>query len=230
MPAAGIGSRMAADIPKQYLPLNNRTVIEWTLFKLLSVDRIQHVVVAVAEHDSHWSQLAISRHSQVRTAVGGKQRADSVLNSLQALDGLAAEHDWVLVHDAARPCVGSKTVDDLIDGLESEPVGGILAVPVADTLKLASHETPPCIAKTIDRNHIWAAQTPQMFRFGLLKRALISAQQDGFAVTDEASAIEHMGFEPRLVAGRSDNLKITTPDDLVLAQLIMANQKQADEV
>ncbi|BFM07967.1 2-C-methyl-D-erythritol 4-phosphate cytidylyltransferase [Halioxenophilus aromaticivorans] len=224
VPAAGIGSRMAADIPKQYLPLHNATVIEWTLRKLLAVQRVRKVVVAVAEHDPHWPQLAISQHPQIVTTGGGAERADSVLAGLGALQGLAQSNDWVLVHDAARPCVQPASINRMIDELHDHPVGGILAVPVADTLKYASPREPADIDKTVDRKRTWAAQTPQMFRYGELLNALQNASGDGFIVTDEASALEHLGVQPRLVVGRTDNLKITTPDDLALAQLILASQ------
>ena len=228
VPAAGIGSRMAAAIPKQYLPLGQRTVVECTLHKLLAVSRVRQLVVAVAEHDSHWPKLAIAQHPQVTSTPGGSERADSVLNGLLAIAGQAHDQDWVLVHDAARPCVWVQTINHLIDSLIDDPVGGILAIPVADTLKLAGAQHPASIEDTVDRNRMWAAQTPQMFRYGLLKQALQTAADDGFVVTDEASALEHLGHQPRLIPGRTDNLKITTPDDLALAQLIMANQHASD--
>lgn len=238
VPAAGIGSRMAASVAKQYLSLADATVIECTLQKLLAVSRLQAIVVAVRQDDPIWPTLAVSQHPKIISTQGGAERADSVIKGLQALTANADANDWVLVHDAARPCVTQACIDNLIDTLFNTIVGGILSVPVADTLKLAAPNdnansakknstktnSTTTIEKTVDRARMWAAQTPQMFRYQTLLSALLAAQKEGFSVTDEASAIEYAGLKPQLVAGRSDNLKITTPDDLALAHLIIGQQ------
>lgn len=228
VPAAGVGSRMAAKVAKQYLPLNQTRVIEHTLSKLLRVQRVSGIVVALAEQDPIWPTLNLVNHPKIVTTAGGQERSDSVVNGLQALLDRAQPNDWVLVHDAARPCVTVACIDRMIDELQNDPVGGLLAVPVADTLKreLAANGHSACIAHTVDRTGMWAAQTPQMFRIEPLLQALLGAMRKGHQVTDEASAMEHAGFNPRLITGRSDNIKITTPDDLALARLITASQAQ----
>lgn len=220
VPAAGVGKRMQSDKPKQYLELAGTPVIEHTLMRLLSAGIFEAVAVAISREDPYWPALKISRHPAIVTAPGGKERADSVLSGLNSLRDKAADEDWVLVHDAARPCL---TVDDmhkLIDNLADEEVGGILALPSHDTLKNVRENR---IAGTLDRSHVWRALTPQMFRYGLLKRALEAAQGNP-AVTDEASALELGGFHPRIVEGRPDNIKITRPEDLALAQFYLEQQ------
>jgi 2-C-methyl-D-erythritol 4-phosphate cytidylyltransferase len=220
VPAAGVGKRMQSDKPKQYLELAGTPVIEHTLMRLLSAGIFEAIAVAISREDPYWPALKISRHPAIVTAPGGKERADSVLSGLNSLGGRAADKDWVLVHDAARPCI---TVDDmhkLIDSLAAEDVGGILALPSHDTLKNVHGSR---IAGTLDRSRVWRALTPQMFRYGLLKRALEAAQGNP-AVTDEASALELGGYQPRIVEGRPDNIKITRPEDLALAQFYLEQQ------
>lgn len=226
IPAAGIGSRMASDRPKQYLPLNNKTVIEHSVEKLLANSQIAGVYVAIAEHDCYWTELEISKHPKVHRVNGGKERADSVFNALQAMAADQSVNiqpsDWLLVHDAARPCLRPESLQALIENLVDDPVGGILANPVSDTIKRVLADNH--IQKTVDRSELWQAQTPQMFRFELLRKSLQDALAEGAAITDEASAIEWAGQQAKVVAGPSDNIKITRPEDLALAQFILSRQ------
>ncbi len=220
VPAAGVGKRMQANKPKQYLPLSGQTVLEKTLERLLQADVFSAIAVAISKEDPFWPTLAISRHKKVITAAGGKERADSVLSGLKSLKDQAADDDWVLVHDAARPCLTCSDIQTLINTLQDDAVGGILASPSSDTLKQVSHTN---IIKTIDRSMIWKALTPQMFRYRLLKRALEETEGNP-NVTDEASALEIIGLTPKIVEGRTDNIKITRPEDLALAQFYREQQ------
>lgn len=220
VPAAGIGRRMGGVVPKQYLPLAGRTVIEWSLDALLREARVAAVTVVLAGTDTQWRSLPVCRHDKLRLAVGGSERAASVLAGLKALRSEAQQNDWVLVHDAARPCLTDSDVEHLIGSLKDDAVGGLLAVPLADTLKRSDAEQR--VAQTVSRDALWRALTPQMFRFELLHRALEQALAVGLPVTDEASAIEALGMKPRLIVGRGDNLKITVPDDLRLAAGILS--------
>jgi 2-C-methyl-D-erythritol 4-phosphate cytidylyltransferase len=211
---------MNADRPKQYLQLANKTVIEHTLLRLIQADIFEAVAVAISEEDPYWSDLNIASHEKIIRAKGGKERADSVLSGLHAIREQAADDDWVLVHDAARPCITPADIHHLINALMDDDVGGILALPSADTLKnvQANH-----IIGTLDRSHIWRALTPQMFRYADLKTALEQAVGN-LAITDEASALELQGLQPKIVEGRPDNIKITRPEDLALAQFFMEQQ------
>lgn len=220
IPAAGIGSRMQAQCPKQYLTLSGKTILESTLAVFLDHPSVRGIVVALAEHDSWWPQLSVAAHPLVQTVTGGAERADSVLNALLALHGNGAQaDDWVLVHDAARPLLEPNDLDRLLTDLADDTVGGLLAVPARDTLKQVNSDGR--VTKTIDRSAIWHALTPQMFRLGLLEQALIDALKAGVAVTDESSAMEWAGFAPRVVEGRASNIKITRPEDLLLLQTLL---------
>lgn len=221
VPAAGVGKRMGADLPKQYLEVRGKSVLQHTLERLLSVEVLTAVVVALGAEDGYWPDLPFAGHPRILTAEGGKERADSVLSALDRLEGLAAPEDWVLVHDAARLCITRADVLKLIDALQHDPVGGILALPSSDTLKGVENGL---IVDTVDRNHIWRALTPQMFRYGDLRQALREAAELGLTVTDEASALELKGETPRIVEGRPDNLKITRPEDLPLAAFYLEQQ------
>lgn len=223
VPAAGIGSRMQADRPKQYLSLGGKTVIEHTLSRLAQHPLIAGVVVSVSESDAYWSQLDVSSFQNLHVAAGGKERCHSVLNGLEVLSELADAADWVLVHDAARPCIHPADIQTLITDLSAHPVGGLLGLPVADTVKRTNPEAD--VLETVCRDNLWRALTPQMFRLAELRAALQQAASDGFIVTDEASAIEHVGLKPRMVAGRADNIKITLPGDLALAEMYMKQQE-----
>ena len=220
VPAAGVGKRMQADRPKQYLPLVGKTVIEHTLSRLVQSGAFKGVAVAISIEDPYWPELDISQHPQVITAPGGKERADSVLSALKALQGQADEQDWVLVHDAARPCLTGDDIFQLIESLKDDAVGGILALSSHDTLKQVDGHS---ITATIDRKQIWRALTPQMFRYGMLRDAL-QAGEGNPAITDEASALELLGLQPKIVEGRPDNIKITRPEDLALAAFYMEQQ------
>ena len=220
VPAAGVGKRMQADRPKQYLSFNKKTVLEQTLARLLQANVFSAVAVAISKEDPYWPELAVSKHEKVITATGGKERADSVLSGLKALREQAADSDWVLVHDAARPCLTSSDIHLLIDTLKDDDVGGILALSSHDTLKNVEGVS---ITQTIDRSAIWRALTPQMFRYGMLKQALEAAEGNP-TVTDEASALEMQGLQPKIVEGRSDNIKITRPEDLALAHFYREQQ------
>jgi len=220
VPAAGVGKRMQADRPKQYLLLAGKTVLEQTLNRLLQADVFSAIAVAVSKEDPYWPELECSKNKKVITAAGGKERADSVLSALKSLREQASDDDWVLVHDAARPCLTGTDIHFLIESLKNDDVGGILALSSHDTLKNVDGIN---ITETIDRRGIWRALTPQMFRYGMLKSALEAAEGNP-AVTDEASALEMQGFQPKIVEGRPDNIKITRPEDLALAQFYMEQQ------
>ena len=213
IPAAGVGSRMRADRPKQYLPLAGRTLIEHTLDIFLAHPALQSLVVSLAVDDPWWPQLACATDPRILRAAGGRERADSVLSGLQLLTAQgAAADDWVLVHDAARPNLARSDLDRLLGELAGDAVGGLLAAPARDTLKQIGPDGR--VAATVDRSRIWQAYTPQMFRLGPLRDALAAALAAGVAITDESSAMEWAGLAPRLIEGRSDNLKITCPEDL----------------
>jgi 2-C-methyl-D-erythritol 4-phosphate cytidylyltransferase len=221
VPAAGVGKRMGADVPKQYLPVNGKPVLQHTLERLLRVEALSALVVALGKEDGFWPDLPFADNPGILVAEGGKERADSVLSALNRLEGFAKADDWVLVHDAARLCITRSDVLKLIECLGHDPVGGILALPSSDTLKGV---TDGIIVDTVDRNHVWRALTPQMFRYGALKEALVTAAELGLTVTDEASALELKGQTPRIVEGRPDNIKITRPEDLALAAFYLEQQ------
>jgi 2-C-methyl-D-erythritol 4-phosphate cytidylyltransferase len=213
IPAAGIGARMQADRPKQYLCLGGRTILEHTLDCFLDHPQLRGLVVSLAADDPYWPQLACAADARIHRAEGGAERAESVLNGLLALGELGAQaDDWVLVHDAARPNLSRFDLDGLLTALAEDPLGGLLAVPARDTLKRAGADGR--VLETVDRSVIWQALTPQMFRFALLHQALADALVADAVITDEASALEWAGYAPRLIEGRSDNLKITRPEDL----------------
>jgi 2-C-methyl-D-erythritol 4-phosphate cytidylyltransferase len=224
VPAAGGGSRMGATTPKQYLSLLGQPLIRHTVATLCAVSAIERVFVVLAPDDAEWDRhdwSAFAGRLEVLRC-GGATRADSVTNGLRAMRGQVADDDWVLVHDAARACLSVAQVETLIAEVGDDPVGGILAMPVADTLKRAAAEKGSAarIDATVPREQLWQAQTPQMFRHARLLLALERAP----AVTDEASAIEAMGLAPRLVAADATNLKITWPLDLHLAELILRDR------
>lgn len=224
VPAAGVGKRMGSDIPKQYMALGDHLVIEHTLSHLAEHPMIQKIVVAIGADDSYWQDVVPPAEADIVTVVGGHERCHSVFNGLQALSAEAERDDWVLVHDAARPCLRLEDIEHLITTLADHEVGGILGIPVADTMKRSSASNT--IIETVSREHLWRALTPQMFRFGLLYDALSAANAEGALITDEASAIEWSGLAPRMVEGHADNIKITRPQDLSLAALYLRQQKE----
>lgn len=223
VPAAGVGRRMGGVIPKQYQSLNGKPVIEHSLGRLLDHPLIARVYVALSNEDRWWDGCCYAGHPGIVRVEGGRERSHSVLNALCRIREEADPSDWVLVHDAARPCLRTTDVDRLIGELAEHPVGGILASRLADTVKL--EEQPGVVGKTIPREHLWRAFTPQMFRLELLYEALSTALQSGRQVTDEAGAIELYGLQPRLIEGHSDNIKITHPRDLDLAAFYLQQQQ-----
>jgi 2-C-methyl-D-erythritol 4-phosphate cytidylyltransferase len=252
LPAAGIGSRMKADRPKQYLEMtvngSKKTVIEYTLDTVLAYSGIYKVVVVVTQGDPYWQEISQARgydkDPRILVVAGGSERCYSVLNALTAISAIEQktqvkaneenenenkdkhlESTWVAVHDVARPCLSYADLDKLFSAVEDYPDGGILAVPVRDTMKrgLASNVNGSRIEHTVEREQLWHALTPQMFPLNSLLNNLQSALAEGFEVTDEASAMEHAGAQPVLVSGRSDNLKITRPEDLKLAEFYLNN-------
>ena len=224
IPAAGTGTRMQTDVPKQYLCINGRRVIEYSLETFCTHPQIAGVVVALAKGDKTWESLSCSHHPKVKTAPGGKVRCNSVLNCLHELSTVAEADDWVLVHDAARPCITREDIDQMIATLRDHPVGGLLALPVRDTMKRADigQGTGQHVSETVNRQGLWHALTPQMFRLGRLTQVLEQAIQHGELVTDESQAMELAGFKPRLVEGRVENIKITRPSDLKLAEFYLS--------
>lgn len=229
IPAAGVGKRMLADKPKQYLKLQTKTVIEHTLDKLLNMQEVTGVVLSISDTDEYWPDLNYQSKKPLLVASGGKERSDSVLNALTLLNQKISETEntWVLVHDAARPCVRSEDIQNLINQASLNNDGGLLALPVRDTMKRSvhtEHDQPNSVNQTVDRDGLWHALTPQMFKLDLLLNALSNAQINKSSITDDASAMELMGYKPMLVEAHEDNIKITRAFDLQLAELFLQNQ------
>lgn len=222
IPAAGVGARMAAaSVPKQYLVLGRKTMLEHSIDAMLADARIDRVFPVVAAADPQWQALRVDTGRVEFLPVGGASRAESVRNGLFAVAGRYDDDDRVLVHDAARPCLGEAQLARLIDEAGPEDSGGLLAVPLADTLKRGEDGR---VGVTLDRSSLWCAQTPQLFRVGSLRAALSGGALA--EITDEASAMERAGHAPRLVEGVSSNLKVTTSADLVLAGAVLGAQKR----
>jgi len=227
MPAAGAGRRFGADRPKQYAALEGRTVIEWALAPFLADPRCVQIVVALAPEDANWQQVAsrLRGAERIVAVVGGAERSVSVRRALAALERNLQGADWVLVHDAARPCLATADLERLLGELGSHPLGGLLALPAADTLKQGTSAPAPEVAQTVDRSGLWRALTPQMFRFGRLCEALDAAHVAGRFPTDEAQALEWLGERPRLIEGAATNLKVTTAADLALAAAVLRSSR-----
>jgi len=228
VPAAGIGKRMQSALPKQYIPLNGRPVLEHTINSLLENKFIAGLVIALHADDQYFADLNIKTDKPILQTVGGNERADSVLNAINALFANAqfdAEHDWVMVHDAVRACLRQEDIDKLVTEVAENPNGGLLALPVRDTMKRqgAGGETAT-VANTVDRENLWHALTPQYFPAKSLKKALENALEQKLDITDESSAMEFAGFSPVLVHGNEDNIKITRPDDLRLASMFLKSR------
>jgi 2-C-methyl-D-erythritol 4-phosphate cytidylyltransferase len=221
MPAAGSGRRFGTQVPKQYAQLLDRTVIEWALAPFVADTHCAGIVVALASEDPWWPQVAARLPAHIMTVPGGAQRSESVLHGLRGLGSRASDRDWVLVHDAARPCLPSADLAVLLSALAEGDTGGLLAAPGADTLKLAAAATPAAVERTVDRSGLWRALTPQMFRLGALRKALEAAHDAGRTPTDEAQALEWVGGRPLLVEGSAANIKVTTAQDLVVAAAIL---------
>jgi 2-C-methyl-D-erythritol 4-phosphate cytidylyltransferase len=220
IPAGGVGARMkAGDVPKQYLPLGSKSMLEHAIDALLADARIDRVFIVVAPDDTRWQSLAFDEKRVEFLPVGGATRAESVRNGLIAVAGRTEDDDRVLVHDAARPCLAERELGRLIDEAGTDDSGGLLAVPLTDTLKRAEDGR---VGVTLDRESLWCAQTPQLFRVGSLRAALSSAAASDS--TDEASAMERAGHAPRLVPGITSNLKVTTAEDMALAKAVLSEQ------
>ncbi|MBI3899022.1 MAG: 2-C-methyl-D-erythritol 4-phosphate cytidylyltransferase [Gammaproteobacteria bacterium] len=223
VPAAGSGTRMQAGMPKQYLPLRGRPILLHTLERLCSFPRLRGVLVGLAAADSHWRSLDVTPLSKLAgTFDGGSSRAQTVLNGLQALATRAGDDDWIMVHDAVRPCVRHSDLAKLVAATANHADGALLALPLIDTLKRT--DATGGITGTIPRTALWRALTPQMFRVGQLRQALSAALMRGEEITDESAAIECAGGRPLVVEGRPDNIKITLPADLALAELYLKQQ------
>jgi 2-C-methyl-D-erythritol 4-phosphate cytidylyltransferase len=223
VPAAGRGQRMGSAVAKQYLPLLGQPLLAHALAPLLACERITAIVLVVGAGETAWQALAPG-DDRLWPVLGGAERCHSVLNGLDRLAGQAAPDDWVLVHDAARPCLSAGELESLFTTLADDPVGGLLAVPLADTLKAAGDDGR--VARTVPREGLWRALTPQMFRYGLLRAALAAAIEAGIAVTDEAAAMEFAGHRPALVAGNAANLKVTGPEDFALAEAVLRRREE----
>ena len=220
IPAAGAGNRMATAIPKQYLPLCGKPIVSHCIQTFFSCPRVASINLALSADDFFWRSLTLDSNSRLNLHyTGGDTRAQTVLNTLVAMQPNVADDDWILVHDAARPGLTITLLNQLLDTLEHDDVGGLLALPLADTLK--SSNADQRVEKTVPREGLWQAQTPQMFRFNLLQKALASF--DG-APTDEAQAVEALGLQPKLVVGSLRNMKVTYPQDMALMEVLMQKE------
>lgn len=224
VPAAGQGSRIELSTFKQYLPLYGKTIIEHALAPLCVNPAIIKIILVLHPNDTKWQTTCLAKSMKIITTIGGKERINSVLNGLKVLISYAKADDFVLVHDAARPCLTPQDLTKLITSLHDHPIGGLLATPVKDTLKKTDDQLK--VIKTLPRENIWQALTPQMFRFSLLYKALERAIINNENCTDEAMAIEMAGFIPQIVKGRADNIKVTYKEDLKLAENILMNLVQ----
>ncbi len=220
IPASGISLRMGLTKPKQYLHLNNkRTILDTTLSRLLDIKIINGCVVSISADDKYFHESTQKNHPKLLgTSIGGKMRQDSVYAGLKFLKKWAKEQDWVLVHDGVRPCIKNNEVTKLINTLKNDAVGGLLAKPITETLKLV---TQGKIKKTLDREKLWCAQTPQMFRFALLESALEYVISRGIKITDEAQSLELLGYQAKIVTSVYDNIKITHSADIALANALL---------
>lgn len=225
IPAAGIGSRMQTECPKQYLHIGDKTILEHAVASLMAHPRVGQAIVAISPNDAYFSSLPLASDPRVTVVTGGKQRADSVLAGLQA----AGDAKWVLVHDAARPCLHPDDLENLLAITATSKVGGILAAPVRDTMK-RGEPGKALIAHTVDREDLWHALTPQLFPLELLRSCLLRALDEGATITDEASALEYCGFHPELINARADNIKVTRPEDLALAAFYLTRLTQTENL
>ena len=222
MPAAGIGKRMQAKVPKQYLNVNGRPIIATSLGRIGALKYVNQIIVMLNPEDRVWPTLGLQSNPKIICQTGGENRYQSVLNGLRYLQATAVDSDWVLVHDAARPCVRLADINRLMEAIREHPVGGLLGAPVENTLKQVDDQGE--VQQTVDRSRVWSAYTPQIFRFGLLLSALEAVDKSAKTVTDEATAIEQLGYRPLMVEGNRDNIKVTQPQDLNLATQILSSQ------
>jgi 2-C-methyl-D-erythritol 4-phosphate cytidylyltransferase len=224
VPAAGIGRRMGGERPKQYLELAGMPVLAHVLLRFAQLPQVDTLVVALHPEDQYWHSLTKPAHLKLRTVDGGAERCHSVYNALTALSDQADDQDWVLVHDAARPCIRMTDVSRLLRDIDRHPAGGLLALPLTDTVKRS--DTAAGVEVTLDRSLLWRAQTPQVFRYGPLRKALQRTMAENRVVTDESQAMELAGHRPLLVPGSADNIKITDMRDMKLAELYLQLQAQ----
>ncbi|XPF94050.1 2-C-methyl-D-erythritol 4-phosphate cytidylyltransferase [Colwellia sp. RE-S-Sl-9] len=225
VPAAGVGKRMQAQCPKQYLTIEQHTILEHTVFKLLSHPLITHVVIAISKGDEYFQDTALPSHPNISVVHGGAERVDSVLAGLLSIN--SNHFPWVMVHDAARPCVDLDDISALIAQTQINNCGGLLAYPVRDTMKKAQSVNVQAfhqVEQTIERDNLWHALTPQLYKTNELISAITQALKDKIAITDESSAIEYVGLNSLLIEGNGHNIKITRPDDLMLANFILSQQ------
>lgn len=223
VPAAGIGSRMQAVCPKQYLTIGGKTLLEHSIGSLLANSHISQVIVALHPQDTVFQQLPLAKDTRITTVVGGETRAESVLAGLMTIE--PNRYHWAIVHDAARPCLSAGDLQRLLDLIHHSDIGGILATPVKDTMKRAQRGTDT-IDHSVERVDLWHALTPQLFPVQLLIDCLTQALAQGIEITDEASALEFFGYHPQLIDGCSDNIKVTRPEDLALAEFYLSHRKQ----
>jgi len=223
LPAAGSGRRMAAERPKQYLSVAGKTLLQHTLERLALLPLAERITLVLAAGDPWWPEVAaglpLALRRRLQCVDGGAERAASVLQGLEALQPGVQAEDFVLVHDAVRPCVALEDIRRLMVSLEHEPAGGLLASPLRDTLKRV--DAAGYVVSTADRRGLWSAAAPQMFRYGVLLEAVRAAQRAGVMVTDEAQAVEQLGHRVLVVAGRADNIKVTFPEDLPLVERLL---------
>ena len=226
IPAAGVGKRMQAstanNTPKQYLEIQGRTILEHTLVRLKQINNLAGIVLVLGKDDNWWSQLDESSNAEIITATGGEQRVNSVYNGLQALENVANAQDWILVHDAVRPCVPLPDLNTLCSELDDVETGGLLAAPVRETLKKVNSKL--MVESTVPREDYWLAATPQMFRYGVLSTAIEKALHDKVQITDEAHAMERAGYAVKVIQGSADNIKITHVEDIFMAEQILNKQ------
>ncbi len=225
VPAAGVGKRMQANCPKQYLEIHGKSILHHTVTRLLSHPNISHVVLALGHEDQYFAESELATHPDIVRVDGGKERVHSVLNALHAID--VDEYPWVLVHDAARPCVSHQDIDALIERCIILEQGGLLAAPVRDTMKRGyQQQGNTCVKHTVEREQLWHALTPQMYKTNELRQAIEQALVNDLTITDESSAIELAQLPSHLVLGSSENIKITHPDDLALAEFYLHRQSE----
>ena len=234
VPGAGTGRRMGASLPKQYLSLAGQTIAQRTLSQLVTADLFSKIIIALADDDHYFLDLPIAESAQIETVKGGASRAASVVNGLHALADYAAADDWVLVHDIARPLITVEAMNKLVNAVGPQDVAAILAARIHDTVKRSgiynsAPEALPIVEKTLDRRRLWLAQTPQMVRYSLLVEALTQAEKQQ-EVTDEASAVEFLGRPVLLVENTQQNIKITTAEDLRLAEYYLLDSVGLAEV
>lgn len=223
IPAAGVGSRFGKTFPKQYLKIGEKTVIEHTISLFLSLDWITKIVIVLSPDDTFFSQLPLYGHSKLVCVPGAEERMDSVLNALNHLETIVKKQDWILVHDAVRPCLHPKDLRSLVTDLQDDRVGGILATPVQDTLKYLDEKQN--ITHTVERTNLWQAQTPQMFRFELLINAYRHSKKLGLKLTDDASAVEQLAIHPKVVKSEHPNPKLTLARDLPFVRALLTSQE-----